>query len=262
MNTAIRASDALRNAIAQQDTNRRRAYPKPALIASLPPAPVVADQRSERRAAYQARADRLATLDTARRLFQFPRRHQAQLFITPDQCARPLTRDQRRELMKTARRHARQTQTGLMPYGVLTPKVRDVLWALLDVMGPTGECFPSYTAIQKRARCCRQTVARALRVLEALGYLDRTRRLVRETLKAINPRTGLEMILTLVRQGTNLYRLNPTPKTSTVLRPDEIEARARADRAREAAHILDQHEPYQPIKQLNALLKGLITKRA
>ena len=43
----------------------------------------------------------------------------------------------------------------------------------------TGRCDPSHRAIAKKARCCRDTVIEALKVLEELGVLTWCHRLIR-----------------------------------------------------------------------------------
>ena len=257
------AGSALRATIAAQDAERRAHSPTPPLVAPTPPASPVTGARNTRADACRGRAERLARVDTALQSVEFPHRREAKLFFTPEQFSRPLTPEERRALSVTARSHARNTQTSTMPFGVLPQKVRDVLDALIKFMDEkTGACFPSYTALQKRAGCCRQTVARALKILEGLGYIDRTRRLVRETLTTVSRHTGLAAIVTIVRQGTNLYRLNPRPCTSTVLRADALD-KTRAQTARRRAGIasLAEFHPYDAALQIAAMITGLLAKR-
>jgi hypothetical protein len=45
--------------------------------------------------------------------------------------------------------------------------------------GGSGQCNPSYAALQERTGYCRATIAKALQILEAMKVLTITRRLVR-----------------------------------------------------------------------------------
>jgi hypothetical protein len=67
----------------------------------------------------------------------------------------------------------------------------------------SGLCFPSYRALQDATGFCRQTIAKALRALEAVGVLIVTRRLVRVRDDA----RGIVM----TRQGSNVYRFQAMP---------------------------------------------------
>jgi hypothetical protein len=62
--------------------------------------------------------------------------------------------------------------------GLLKAKGLDVLRALLKrfYCHRTGECFPSMEAIAAAAGCCRETVRRKLRALEAAGIVQTIRR--------------------------------------------------------------------------------------
>lgn len=60
-----------------------------------------------------------------------------------------------------------------------------------------GRCCPSYDAIQRETGFCRQTIARAISRLEAVGVLVVTRRLVRELCHSSGR--------LVVRQACNLY---------------------------------------------------------
>lgn len=60
-----------------------------------------------------------------------------------------------------------------------------------------GRCCPSYQSMQEATGFCRQTIARAISRLEAVGVLVVTRRLVRELCHSSGR--------LVVRQGCNLY---------------------------------------------------------
>lgn len=75
---------------------------------------------------------------------------------------------------------ARQRQPG-QHTGPLTRAYMDVLRALLWGFhnAKTGACFPGYDAIAKHARCHRDTVRKAIRMLELSGLLTWVHRLRR-----------------------------------------------------------------------------------
>jgi len=64
-----------------------------------------------------------------------------------------------------------------------------------------GLCCPSYDTLIAATGLCRQSIATALKRLEAAGILKITRRLIREVVGG----GGFEM--TVCRQGSNLYAL-------------------------------------------------------
>jgi len=88
----------------------------------------------------------------------------------------PLNRNDKAKLLFLARARMRATEKG-KAYGQITAKAYAVFCALL--MGfhnaKTGRCFPSYTALQEAAGCCRATVAAY--PLEAAGLLSVCNRL-------------------------------------------------------------------------------------
>ena len=84
----------------------------------------------------------------------------------------PLDREQQavfRAKLKLARRPGRLTIAGA-----------EIGRVLLNMMGADGRLDPMLDTIAKKARVCRSTVQRALDQLKALGFLDWTRRLVRD----------------------------------------------------------------------------------
>lgn len=92
------------------------------------------------------------------------------------------------------------TQPGLLVYRTLLLKFH----SLKD-----GRCYPTYSALQQATGLCRQSVARAIAILESLGLLIVTRRLVR-VLDAFGN--------VAARQGSNLYGFNEdVPTRSSVV---------------------------------------------
>ncbi len=67
------------------------------------------------------------------------------------------------------------------------------------VRGSDGLCTPSYVVLMASSGLCKQSVANALKRLEACGIIHVTRRLVREVIDA----GGFAM--TVCRQASNLY---------------------------------------------------------
>lgn len=63
--------------------------------------------------------------------------------------------------------------------GVITRTVEDVMLALVYLAGRYGRVFPSMLGLAHLARCCKQSVATALNVLEQLGFITRIRRMHR-----------------------------------------------------------------------------------
>ena len=70
----------------------------------------------------------------------------------------------------------------------------------------TGLTCPSYDALETATGLCREAVARGVKRLVAAGILDKTRRLVRETIY----RGGVP--LKAVRQASNLYAMREPPE--------------------------------------------------
>jgi hypothetical protein len=80
--------------------------------------------------------------------------------------------------------NARHKQPG-QHHGPITRAYMDVFEALLWGFhnSKTGLCFPSYGAIAEKAKCCRDTVYEAIKVLEAANVLTWVNRIVREQVR-------------------------------------------------------------------------------
>lgn len=109
----------------------------------------------------------------------------------------PLTRDERGRLIRQAeqielrskargRRNGILGQTGLAVLRVLVFKFANA---------KSGLCIPSYTSIMAATGFCRQTVAKAIRALEACGLVKAVRRLVRRMIDGVARAV----------QGSNVY---------------------------------------------------------
>lgn len=93
----------------------------------------------------------------------------------------PLDRNAKARIMAYAEGYnARHRQPG-QHHGPITRATMDVLKALLWGFhnAHTGQCFPSYEAIAARAKCCRDTVYEAIKVLEAADILTWVNRIIR-----------------------------------------------------------------------------------
>ena len=94
---------------------------------------------------------------------------------------RPMSRHQKVNLMRQARRLKLADREPGDHYGAIHAKDVDVLEALLFTFhnAKTGLCFPGYEAIAKAARCARSTVYAAIRRLEDAGLMTWVNRIKR-----------------------------------------------------------------------------------
>jgi DNA-binding MarR family transcriptional regulator len=114
--------------------------------------------------------------------------------MDPRAHSTPLDRNQRAKILAQAEAIERRTKVKGRRSGVLGLTGLAVLRALV-LQYNNGICNPSYSELQRRTGFCRQTIARALRALEAVGLIRVVRRLVRKVVDGI----------VRVVQGTNLY---------------------------------------------------------
>jgi hypothetical protein len=93
---------------------------------------------------------------------------------------RPLDRNAKARVMVYARALMRATEPG-KHYGAISAKAYAVLEALLWAFhnAKSGLCFPSYESIADKAGCHRDTVAEAIKALEAAGVLSWVNRIKR-----------------------------------------------------------------------------------
>jgi Helix-turn-helix domain len=82
----------------------------------------------------------------------------------------------------------------------------------------SGACFPSYNSLQAATGFCRATIAKALKILEALKVLKVTRRLIRV-------RDALGIVS--ARQGSNLYAFEDLPALTPIAYPERKLAKPR-----------------------------------
>lgn len=131
-----------------------------------------------------------------------------------------LDRNQKARLLHACEVMERKTKGKGRRNGVLGIPALIVLRALLlKFHGKSGQCFPSYDALQAVTGLCRQSIARAIANLEAAKVLTVTRRLVRFV--------G-ELGVVCVRQGSNIYGFSmPSARIDLWLRAGVLSLRRR-----------------------------------
>jgi hypothetical protein len=99
----------------------------------------------------------------------------------------PLDREAKNRILVLMRALTHPTEPG-KHYGAVTAKAEEVGRVLLWVFhnAGTGRCFPSYEAIGKEAGCHRDTVAEAIKMLEAAGILTWCNRRARVTVRGVS----------------------------------------------------------------------------
>lgn len=125
---------------------------------------------------------------------------------------RALDRNVKARIMVKARGLMRPTQKG-KHYGAITAKAYAVLEALLWGFhnAKTGLCFPSYETIAERAGCHRDTVAEAIKALEAVGLLTWVNR-IKRVLKSATDLFGQTGYKVQVVRTSNGYQFHdPKP---------------------------------------------------
>ena len=136
-------------------------------------------------------------------------RRGAVFVMDPRQVFRPLDRNQIARILFLAECLERRTKPAGRRNGVVSQVGLAVLRCLLlgFLNRSTGQCDPSYTTLQCKTGFCRDTIAAALRRLQATGLLTVTRRLVRQRVHRISPITGLAEVIVTTTQATNAYAM-------------------------------------------------------
>ena len=125
---------------------------------------------------------------------------------------RALDRNAKTRVMIRARALMRPTEKG-KHYGAITAKAYAVLEALLWTFhnARSGLCFPSYESIAAAAGCNRDTVAEAIKALEAAGLLSWVNR-IRRVAEATIDLFGQRLRKTRVIRTSNGYQFHdPQP---------------------------------------------------
>jgi DNA-binding Lrp family transcriptional regulator len=127
---------------------------------------------------------------------------------------RPVTRDDRMRVWRAAelldrRTHQPGRHGGLLGHSGLIV-LRSLLFDFLNMV--SGRLDPSYAAIAERTGLARSTVIEAMKRLVAAGLIERTRRLLRERVKAWCELAGRVIWFWRTRQTSNAYRVKfPLP---------------------------------------------------
>ena len=118
------------------------------------------------------------------------------------------------ELLSRAEAFDRRTHTPGKHGGAIGRTGLAVLRALVTRFynKATGQLDPSLAAIAKAANVARSTVQEALARLEACGFLERTRRIVRVRVRCVSSITGQPYEAERLIQTTNGYRLSTPPQ--------------------------------------------------
>lgn len=127
-------------------------------------------------------------------------RRRARFIADSRQHCRPIDRNERARIMFKAKALWRATKPKGGRNGVLGYVDLTILEALLFVFlrRSDGMCCPSYVQLMAATGFCKQSIANALKRLEAAGILTITRRLVRIVVNGA----------TFVRQASNLYSIH------------------------------------------------------
>ena len=166
--------------------------------------------------------------------------HRGSRFGPPER--RKLDRNVRVRILYLAIALDRRTREKGMHGGVLKRTGVEVLRALLFVYlnMRTGECWPSYERIAEAARCCVETVRKAIRALEATGIVETVRRKVVASFTSAACRARYDVAV----QDTNSYIFNvPLPDRAT-----EGDLALPLLRPRSEADARFRHETNQPVK--------------
>lgn len=158
--------------------------------------------------------------------------------------SRPLDRNQKAKILFLAERLERSTKAAGRRNGCLGYIGLQVLKALLLTFhnGQTGLCSPGYGALQKVTGLCRQSIATALKRLEACGVIAIVRRLVRLAVAYDCPNMGCRVSAVVTRQDTNLYRVQEPTGAGEVAAPIHRPFRGRGLLATIAAGVTQRAE--------------------
>jgi len=242
-----RASSALLACLERQDagTANRRYTPQPTATRVREPS--------------ARELDNLAAV-VATRQAPTGRRARANAIMVGQQPAHPWSRHDRRArvaILRKAEDLELRTKPRGKTEGCLGHVGLEVLKCLLFqfLSYDTGQCDPSYIAIMKKTKRSRGAVTRALRRLEAVGFLLITRRMARVPEKSICPVTGRTRITTVLRQITNAYVIQ-IPTCSVPIPPTMLGCLARP------AYLLPHCQRTRRASEIDRTLLGQVLLRA
>jgi hypothetical protein len=120
-----------------------------------------------------------------------------------------MSQNEKRAIMAYADRWSDQHKLPGQHRGPLTRSMRDVLRVLLWTFHNSrdGRCFPSYERIAQAAKCKRDTVFRAIKILEHAKILTWEHRLLRVQYRERNA-FGQNVLMNRVVRTSNAYYFN------------------------------------------------------
>lgn len=123
--------------------------------------------------------------------------------------SRAMSQNEKRAIMAYADRWSDQHKLPGQHRGPLTRSMRDVLRVLLWTFHNSrdGRCFPSYERIAQAAKCKRDTVFRAIKILEHAKILTWEHRLLRVQYRERNA-FGQNVLMNRVVRTSNAYYFN------------------------------------------------------
>jgi hypothetical protein len=123
--------------------------------------------------------------------------------------SRAMSQNEKRAIMAYADRWSDQHKLPGQHRGPLTRSMRDVLRVLLWTFHNSrdGRCFPSYERIAQAAKCKRDTVFRAIKILEHAKILTWEHRLLRVQYRDRNA-FGQNVLMNRVVRTSNAYYFN------------------------------------------------------
>jgi hypothetical protein len=139
--------------------------------------------------------------------------------------------------------------------GPLTRAYLEILEALLWGFHNSrdGRCFPGYEAIAKRAQCCRDTVAKAIKALEAAGVLTWANRLIRVQFRELDLFGKMALRSRLIRTSNAYVFRDPLPCAAQAEDRYRKSGITEADSA--ALSSKSENPPRTQIQDINSLSK-------
>jgi hypothetical protein len=167
----------------------------------------------------------------------------------------PLDRNAKARIGAYARAWSAQHKRPGQHRGPLTRAYLEVLEALLWGFHNSrdGRCFPSYEAIAKRAQCCRDTVAEAIKALEAAGVLTWVNRLIRVQFRELDLFGKMALRSRLIRTSNAYVFRDPLPCAAQTEDRGRESAIIGADSA--ALSSKSENPPRTQTQDLNSLSK-------
>lgn len=150
-----------------------------------------------------------------------------------------LDRNQKARILHSLEALERASKRRGCPNGIVTRPALAVARVLLLRFhnGGSGHCYPSYDAIKAATGFCRATIAKALGILERIGVLKITRRLVRA-------RDGAGRLR--AKQGSNIYAFQELPRLTFLAAPA---AKPRPTFGQRVHAMVSNHKPQAQISR-------------